>query len=261
MTRFPETLGIYESMLDMSICRGDLPSAKLAFRAISLFSKYPVDTLVAVLSKASLLHFSALPEEILRLDMDDAWMIISGMCEADLDKRAYSIASLYIRGINDPIIHNFMRAKTSLDSYTSPAFLSTYLDKLLYEVVLSMNRRLPDKEYFQYSGVAFDDIENTSIIRPEYYLGSKSWIYDFAVDYVFHTSKLSRAESETMIGIMEHHYTYKLSYYEADYWRVLKNYVLKNNDMENLWITSLRKKVLSLIDAILETRLPTQMRG
>jgi len=261
VTRFPETLGIYESMLDMSICRGDLPSAKLAFRAISLFSEYPVDTLISVLAKTSLVHFSVLPYEIIRLDMDDAWAIISGMCEAALDKRAYAVASLFIRGVPDPITHNFMRSKASFGEYQSLISLHTYLDKVLYEVALSMGRIISDRNYFRYSGKPINEVESINNIDPVYYIGNKSWLFSYIVNYAAVISGISPEEVKSLITLLEHHYSAKFSYQELEYWQVLKEHTFKGNDMENLWKTSLRKKVLFQINEILETRLPILTPG
>lgn len=261
INRFPEKLGIYESMLDMSICRGDLPSAKLAFRAISLFSKDPVETLTCILTKVSLIHFSVLPEEVIRLDMEDAWPIISGMCTADLDKRAYSIACLFMRERLNPITHNFIRWKKSHEPYSLIPTISTYIDKLLYEVVLSMNRKLPDKEYFQYSGLPFDSVESTCVINPEYYLGINSWINPLIINYISVISGLTIEDAENILNIMECHSTNKVVLYEHDYWTPLKTYLLKDGVAENLWKTSLRKKVLSQVIEILETRVPILTLG
>lgn len=260
ITRLPETLGIYESMLDMSICRGDLPAAKLAFRAISSFSKYPVDTLSSVLIRASLLHFSVLPSEIIRVDMSDAWEIISGMCEASLDKRAYTIASFFINGVNTPLVHDFVRFSYS-ESGTCAIPLSTYMDRLLYKVVVSMNRVISDNKYFQFSSVPLTDVDDISSISTEYYLGSKSWIYNHIINYITVISNLSHREAEQALSIFEHNYTTKLIQYKLDYWDTLKQNIFKNTDVENLWNASLRKKVLSRTTEILETRLPIQMPG
>lgn len=248
-------------MLDMSICRGDLPSAKLALRAISLFSKDPVGSLISTLTKTSLTHFSVIPEEILRLDMGNAWMIISGMCVADLDKRAHSIASLYLRGRSNPITHNFMRWKMAAEPYKITPYINTYMDKLVYEVVISMNRRLPDSEYFQFSGISFGDVEIISDIKPEYYLGAKSWLRDIVCRYIQIITKSSANDVEAILNILEQSYTTKIIQYDQDYWAVLKEDLFKNSDMENVWKTSLRKKVLSLVTEILEIRVPILMHG
>ena len=91
MLKLPESPGVYLSTLYMSICRGDMPSAKLAFRYISLYDNsafYFKD----ILSKAALFHFSILPSEVERVTSKTAWGVISGMCKSPLDKRALALS-------------------------------------------------------------------------------------------------------------------------------------------------------------------------
>lgn len=251
----------------MSICRGDLPSAKLAFKAISLFSKDPVGVLSTVLIRSSMMHFSVLPEEIFRLGIDDVWMVISGMCEANLDKRAYSIASLYIRDTprNNPIVQDLIRWYKTSSKSTIPTELSTYIDTVLYNTVVSMNRKIKDTEYFRFSGVPFDEVSDISTIPVDYYLGAKSWILNYVVNYLNVISGYPKEDLKLMLNIFEAHLTHKTIQYEADYWQEMKKVVLGGNKklehLETLWITSLRQKALSLVIEVLETRLPILERG
>ena len=97
MVKIPEDPGVYLSALYMSICRGDIPSAKLAYRCISSCDRaafYFRD----ILSKAALFHFSILPLEVERVTPHTAWGIISGMCKSPLDKRALALSIMELNG-------------------------------------------------------------------------------------------------------------------------------------------------------------------
>lgn len=267
MTRFPETIGIYESLLEMSICRGDVLSAKLAYRAISLFHPTPLVYFSSLLSRISASYFSVFPAELLHLDLPTTWLIISAMCEADLDRRAYVTASLYLKeGISGGhVTHDLDRWIKSNRRFEIPSFLVTSIDRLIYTSVASMNRVIPDLEYFQFSGVPIEEILSIHSILPEYYLGKKSWLRKFVEYNLTLHSGMPQATIMTMIDILELGLTYKSIQYEADFWTPFKRINLGGEEesfkLEELWTSSLRNKALSLINEVRATRPPIPKLG
>lgn len=267
MTRFPENIGIYESMLEMSICRGDIPSAKLAYRAISLFHPYPLKYFSFLLGRIATSYFSIFPNELLHLDLTSTWAVISAMCEADLDRRAYVTASLYLKnGVADShITHDLDRWIKANRGFEAPSYLVTSIDRLTFTCTMSMNRVISDLEYFQFSGIPLEEIENISDIRSEYYLGKKSWLRRIVKRSLSVYSGIEDKIISNMIDILEVSYTDKPIQYAADFWIPYKKIILGGEEnvskLEELWTLFLRSKALSLITEARETRPPTPKLG
>ena len=268
MQRIPEDLGIYISVLFMAICRGDTPSAKLAYRCL-----YPLpnsDFLFRdVLCKAALFHFSMLPLEITNITKETAWGIILGMCIAPLDKRALSLSIMEINEeYQSRVAWDFSRwLKQNRSDTKSPQPLQR---SLLQEAVKYLDREITigaevggNNNYFSSKAIEYDRVDVISKIDPTYYLGDWSWfrrIVEASLQISFNVPDISN-----IIDIFEVNRTNKIIQFEQDYWYFAK-YSLFGGDrgidkMEHKWKTLLKPSALRLIATLQNYRLPILMSG
>jgi hypothetical protein len=267
--RLPENLGIYLSTLYMSICRGDLPSAKLAYRHLCL-KPQPLSLFKDILSRAALFHFSVIPTEISNLTLQSVWDVISGMCKSSIDNRALSLSIMELNknhggNIEARRFHIWLKNNQLL--LTSPLLLQKRLmmaavKYLIYQEADSFSI-LEDDSYFLYNKEPFLEVEVINSILPEYYLGDWSW---FRVP-VERSLGLMHPDLDiaSIIDVFEINKTAKNIQFKESYWEPAKYSLFRTEDktkeMEGIWEKELKPKALQLITTLQESRLPIQTSG
>jgi hypothetical protein len=250
--RIPETDGIYQSILHMSISRGDASSAMLEF---SYLEKHNNPLLLSQITLSSLSVYSCLPEEVYNIYGESAKAILKGMLNTEvLDKRALSLAVMSMRGFSDKKYqHNIAGVKKyvfSGDKY------SNYLWLLLRAAV----EYLEDEEYpaDYFSALAGKDPVPAIIVPWEYYLGPDSWIRPYVLAYLESLGE-SRITAKDMLDFFEYYRT-KEGYVYDYYWNDTKEFVFGGKsalkEKEERWKTTLKPKVQNMVSELMESRLP-----
>jgi hypothetical protein len=253
-TRVPEELGVYKSILYISICRGDLPSAALAYKYISLHNN-SYNILSAVLWKAAAFHFSALPSEIIHLEKNNIWKAIAGMCNSCLDKRALSLFLMLSNNSNTKSIRvfkNWLEANKEMSQN-----FSSVEDRIVYAAIRHLQTNELDiaEDYFSYNAPVDDNFALPSKINPMYLLGKDSWFYkhiDNSLGIIYNSSNISNLiylfEINKIVRKMEH----------ENYWEDAKLSVLgaQNEYIEELWVDTLQPYTEALLKDISEIRMP-----
>ena len=255
LTRIPEDINIYTSMLYMSICRGDVSSAYLAYKYISLHNN-SYNILSTTLWRASAFHFSALPSEITKLPKNNIWEIILGMCNSLLDKRALS---LFLILSNDNNFKKIKHFKKWLELNKSIKYnFSSVEDRIIQSAIhyFNMTEETIADDYFSFNrSFVADSSLLPSKINPMYLLGKDSWFYkhiDNSLRIIYNSSNISNIiylfEINKIVRKMEH----------ENYWEDAKLSVLgaQNEYIEELWVETLQPYTEALLKDISEIRMP-----
>ena len=264
MLKIPENIGVYLSTLYISICRGDIPSAKLAYRYISSCDKaafYFKD----VLAKASLFHFSILPIEVIEVTPQTAWGIISGMCRSPLDKRALALSILEINGrTSSRASWEFSRwLKSNKTTAISPQPLQK---RLTQDAVRFLNRSayleeeeyIDDVSFFSYKSEEITKVENINNISPMYYLGDWSWMRKPIESSLSIINNM--VDIDNIIDIFEVNRAGNNIQFGQEYWEFAKCSVFGDEAvvkrMEELWEITLKPAAMKLITTLQLHRIP-----
>lgn len=257
LTKLPENLEIYKSMLFMSICRGDLPAAYIAYKYISSLSppSHSYSIFSSILWKASAFHFSALPLEVVKLEGKNIWNIISGMCNSCIDKRALSLflmlsykssaqkSKLFKKWLdtNQILIRNF----------------TTFEDKMIHSAITYLNQTdgILAEDFFSYNATPVNKVLPLTKIEPMYLLGSWSWFYkhiDNSLRIIYNSSNISN-----IIYLFEINKIMKKIDY-INYWEDAKFSILgaQCDYLEDLWNDKLQPYTRTLLNEMSEMRLP-----
>ena len=243
-------------MLFMSICRGDLPSALVAYKYILSLSpaQHPHDILRSVIWKASAFHFSALPPEIINVEQNNIWNIISGMCNSCLDKRALSLFLMISNGSNNTKTTAFKKwiERTPLDIK-----FNTLEDKMIHAAILHLNMGSSNiaDDFFSYNATPMEEVPFLSKIEPMYLLGNNSWFYkhiDNSLRIIYNSSNVSN-----IIYLFEINKIVKKIEY-INYWEDAKFSVFgaQSDYIEELWNEKLQPYTETLLMDISQMRLP-----
>ena len=263
MLKLPESPGVYLSTLYMSICRGDMPSAKLAFRYISLYDKaafYFKDILI----KASLFHFSILPPEVEQVTSKTAWGVISGMCKSPLDKRALALSIMELNGRTSNRasweFSKWLRNNKTIHSTPQPL-----QKRILQDAVRYLNREidteesiLDDDSFFSYKAEEINKVESINNIFPIYYLGDWSWMRRIVESSLPIINNM--VDIGNIIDIFEVNKAGNNIQFEQEYWEFAKRSVFGDatnaKQMEQLWEITLRPAAIQLITTLQLRRIP-----
>jgi hypothetical protein len=250
--RIPETDGIYQSVLHMSISRGDASSAILAF---SYLAKHNSPLLLSQITFSSLSIYSCLPEEVCNIHSGSAKTILKGMLNTEaVDKRALSLAIMSMRGFSDKkyqhSIEGVKKYVFSGDKY------SNYLRLLLRAAVEYLEDEECPEDYF--STLAEKDPVPAIIIPWEYYLGPDSWIRPYVLAYLESLGE-SRISAKDMLDFFEYYQTREGYVYDY-YWNDTKEFVFGGKfalrEKEERWKATLKPKVQNMVSELMESRLP-----
>lgn len=264
--KFPEDIGVYLSILFMSICRGDIASAKLAYRHISLYDKaafYFRD----ILSKASLFHFSILPLEVKNVTLYTAWEVISGMCRSPLDKRALSLSIIEINGrtSNSRIALEFnkwLRSNKATEGPPQPLQKRLIQDAVRYlnkEANLNNDDFLEETSFFSSRSEDILKIDNINKIYPMYYLGDWSWMRRSIESSLFIINNM--VDIGNIIDIFEINKPGDNIQFGRDYWESAKRSLFGSStnvkQTEELWEMTLKPTAIRLIKTLQLQRIQT----
>ena len=253
-TRVPEELGVYKSILYISVCRGDLSSAYLAYKYISLYNN-SYNIFSSLLWKAAAFHFSALPSEIIHLEENSIWKVISGMCNSCLDKRALSLFLMLSNQGNTKSVRLFKKWLET-NKETAQNF-SSVEDRTIHAAItyLHMDELDISEDYFSYNALTEDNLALPTKINPMYLLGKDSWFYkyiDNSLGIIYNSSNISNIiylfEINKIVRKMEH----------ENYWEDAKLSVLgaQNEYLEEFWVETLQPYTEALLKDISEIRMP-----
>ena len=254
--KIPEEVGIYKSILTMSVSRGDDCRAQLAhnYLLVDHFQE-----LKECIVSTSLFNFSVLPEEVLVCSPETSWAIVSGMCNSLPDYRALSLSILYFRNkLNDYCPGAWKNIRPFLWKLSdSPV---SYREAVVAAAVAYLGGSTKEDncvivdDYFSYnkSDKQFGAVTQ---IPWEYYSGPKSWISPYIVNFL---SSLTRSR-EIAVSILEY-----LEYYKTtmdilfpEEWAQAKEVEFDDvTKRERQWETELKPQVEEMVKEFLQLRLP-----
>lgn len=266
--RIPENISIYDSILEMSICRGDMSSAKLALR---YYQSREIDDshLKYLLSRIVLTHFSFLTEEVHCVNYTTAWKIISGLCVTPLNYSALTLSILQIYGYDSPLLDEI---KTWSFLQYKKKFVTPFKSKLashlfIITCFLESNYLFSPfikKEYIT-AGRSADTVSCATTIHPDYYLGESTWLRPHIVESIKSLLNWDSTSINNFITFYELYSNNRDTSMNQILWEEVISCVFGSKDiykkMEHLWESQLKANVMDLITSILQLRLPIPENG
>jgi hypothetical protein len=254
MIRIPEHISIYKSMLEMAVCRGDVPSVKLALKYILLRDNAGA-ILKNSLDKIVLQQYSLCPP-VYELTLDELKNeFIVWASEPSVDYRALSLAILYFKDTDFSIAQDF---KIWEKSYRPSINISSFKQLILFKAAKYIEEvGFEDTKVLTHKILL--DIPTATAINIDYFLGEYSWVRPHIDSFL----KISapNINAHDVLNVFETNRTTK-EIQHMHYWDAAKTSLFEDPvKMESVWEMLIKPKVMDLITNLLTFRQPTEMSG
>ena len=253
--KIPEHISIYKSMLEMAVCRGDIPSVKLALKYI-LLKDNAINILLDSLHRIALQQFSYIysppdPVDLQCLEDD----ILYYATQTSVDFRALSLSILYFHSTLFQIELEF---KEWEKSYHPAVNISSLKQLIQYKAAVYLDE-YRSKDCLEAVDNNLLDIPIATSINYDYFLGDCSWVRPH-VDSFFKVSA-PNVDITNVITVFEINKTNK-NIHNSHYWNAVKEALFVDPiKMESVWETILKPRAMNLIINQLTFAQPILMNG